>query len=160
MFKRRESPVPAESPAESGVTREIGRLIELPRADFEELVAELYRALGHEARRTGTPGERVVDVVVVAKNGQHWIVQCKQWRGAVGESVIREFYAAMHREHAAQGAIITTARFTPKARQWAEGKALHLYDGPEFLRALKRIKGPAADELLNPQAAPSSQPSP
>jgi restriction system protein len=122
----------------------ISRLIELPRAEFEQLVADLYCALGHDARRTGGPGDRDFDIVIVAKSGQHWIAQCKQWRGAVGESVVREFYAAMMREHAAQGAIITTARFTPKAVQWAQGKPIHLYDGPAFLQALQRIKGPAA----------------
>jgi restriction system protein len=119
----------------------LNRLIELPRAEFEQLVVDLYRSLGHEAKRLGGPGDRAFDIVVVSKTGQHWIAQCKQWRGAVGESVVREFYAAMAREHAAQGAIITTARFTPKAVQWAQGKPIHLYDGPAFLQTLQRIKG-------------------
>ena len=119
----------------------INRLIEMPRAEFEQLVADLYCALGHDARRTGGSGDRDFDIVIVAKSGQHWIAQCKQWRGAVGESVVREFYAAMSREHATQGAIITTARFTPKAAQWAQGKPIHLYDGPAFLQAMQRIKG-------------------
>ncbi len=126
----------------------ISRLIEMPRAEFEQLVADLYCALGHDARRTGGPGDRDFDVVIVAKSGQHWIAQCKQWRGAVGESVVREFYAAMMREHATQGAIITTARFTPKAVQWAQGKAIHLYDGPAFLQVLQRIKGASLEILM------------
>jgi len=124
----------------------ISRLIELPRAEFEQLVVDLYCALGHDARRTGGPGDRDFDIVIVAKSGQHWIAQCKQWRGAVGESVVREFYAAMAREHATEGAIITTARFTPKAIQWAQGKSIHLYDGPAFLQILQRIKG---NQVLN-----------
>jgi restriction system protein len=110
----------------------------MPRAEFEQLVADLYCSLGHDARRTGGPGDRDFDVVIVTKTGQHWIAQCKQWRGAVGESVVREFYAAMAREHATQGAIITTARFTPKAAQWAQGKPIHLYDGSAFLQAVQR----------------------
>ena len=132
-----------ESPAGDPATANaINRLIEMPRAEFEQLVVDLYQSLGHEAKRLGGPGDRDFDVVVVSKTGQHWIAQCKQWRGAVGESVVREFYAAMAREHAAQGAIITTARFTPKAIQWAQGKPIHLYDGPAFLQVLQRIKGP------------------
>ena len=126
----------------------ISRLIEMPRAEFEQLVADLYCALGHDAKRTGGPGDRDFDIVIVAKSGQHWITQCKQWRGAVGESVVREFYAAMAREHATQGAIITTARFTPKAVQWAQGKAIHLYDGPAFLQILQRIKGTDLESLM------------
>ncbi len=130
-----------DSTGDLATAKMINRLIELPRADFEQLVADLYCALGHDAKRSGGPGDRDFDVVIVAKSGQHWIAQCKQWRGAVGESVIREFYAAMMREHAQQGAIITTAKFTPKAMQWAQGKSIHLYDGPAFLAVLQRIKG-------------------
>ena len=127
--------------SDPAMAQAINRLIEMPRAEFEQLVVDLYCALGHTARRIGEPGSRDFDIVIVTKSGQHWIALCKQWRGAVGESVVREFYAAMTREHAAQGAIVTTARFTPKAVQWAEGKAIHLYDGPAFLTVLQRVKG-------------------
>jgi restriction system protein len=145
VLKRNGHTAPTSS--DPATAKAIGRLIELPRAEFEQLVAELYCALGHDARRTGGPGDRDFDIVIVAKTGQHWIAQCKQWRGAVGESVVREFYAAMMREHAAQGAIITTARFTPKAVQWVQGKSIHLYDGPAFLQVLQRIKG---SKVLDP----------
>lgn len=128
-------------------TNLLGQLIELPRAEFEALIVELYCALGHTAKRLESCGERDFDIVIVSKTGQHWIAQCKQWRGAVGESVVREFYAAMLREHAAQGAIITTARFTPKAVQWAQGKPIHLYDGPALLHVLQRIKGTLALDI-------------
>lgn len=135
------------SQSEQDAVREISRLIEMPRGEFDELVANLYCALGHRAVRTNATGEHAINVIVQALNGQKWIVQCKQWRGAVGESVVREFYAAMQRERAAQGAIITTAKFTPKAREWAKGKPIHLYNGAEFLQAMKRITSRAAHRL-------------
>ncbi len=119
---------------------EIRRLVEMPRGEFESLVANLYCALGHRAVCTNAKEADAAHVVVQALNGQKWIVQCRQWRGAVGETVVREFLAMMDREHAAQGAIITTAKFTPKARDWAKGKPLHLYDGDEFIQAMKRIQ--------------------
>ena len=137
-----------ELPADPATSKAISQMIEMPRAEFEQLVVDLYCALGHDARRTGGPGDRDFDIVIVSKTGQHWIAQCKQWRGAVGESVVREFYAAMSREHAAQGALITTAKFTPKACAWAKGKAIHLYDGPAFYQVLQRIKGANAEILL------------
>jgi restriction system protein len=131
----------AATNVDPATARAINRLIEMPRAEFEQLAVDLYCALGHDARRIGGSGVRDFDVVIVAKSGQHWIAQCKQWRGEVGELVVREFHAAMVREHATQGALITTARFTPKAVQWARGKSIHLYDGPAFLKVLQRIKG-------------------
>ena len=147
LFKR-STPAEANAPADPALARVLNRLIELPRAEFEELIVGLYDALGHKAQRTGGPGDRAFDIVVVAKSGQHWIVQCKQWRGAVGESVVREFFGSMEREHAAQGAIITTARFTPKGIQWAQGKPIHLYDGPALVQALRRITGANAETLI------------
>ena len=119
---------------------ELRRLIEMPRGEFEDLAAGLYRALGHRAVCTHAKESDAAHVIVQALNGQKWIVQCRQWRGAVGETVVREFLALMEREQAAQGAIITTAKFTPKARDWAKGKPLHLYDGDEFIQAMKRIR--------------------
>ncbi len=145
VFKRNGH---AEAAPIDPAARLMNRLIEMPRAEFEQLVVELYCTLGHAARRTGGPGDRDFDIVIVAKTGQHWIAQCKQWRGAVGESVVREFYAAMLREHATQGAIITTARFTPKAVQWAQGKPIHLYDGPAFLQILQRINGTSPETFV------------
>ena len=148
VFKRNGHTEPAPiDPA----AKLINHMIEMPRAEFEQLVADLYCALGHEAKRSGGPGDRDFDIVIVAKSGQHWIAQCKQWRGAVGESVVREFYAAMAREHATQGAIITTARFTPKAIQWAQGKSIHLYDGPALVQALQRIKGTSVLDTDEPR---------
>ncbi len=147
LFKR-NSPNEDTTPTDPAAARTLSRLIELPRAEFEDVIVGLYGALGHTAKRTGGPGDRPFDIVVIAKTGQHWIVQCKQWRGAVGESVVREFYGAMAREHAAQGAIITTARFTPKAIEWARGKSIHLYDGPALVQALQRIKGANVEGLL------------
>ena len=140
LFKR-NPPTEDTATTDPAVARALSQLIDLPRAEFEEVIVGLYCALGHEAKRRGGPGDRDFDIVVVAKSGQHWIVQCKQWRGAVGESVVREFCDAMAREHAAQGAIITTTRFTPKAIQLAQGKPIHLYDGPALVRTLQRIKG-------------------
>ena len=112
----------------------------LPLRELEEMVAELYRAFGHRAKRTGSTGDHGVDVVVQAKNGEKWVIQCKHWHGSVGEPVVRDFYDVLHHEKADSGAIITTGRFTAQARDWVRGKPLYLYDGEEFLEAWKRAR--------------------
>lgn len=145
LFKRSAG---EDQSADQAAARLIKQLIEMPRAEFEQLVVELYQSAGHAAKRVGGPGDRDFDIVIVSKAGQHWIAQCKQWRGAVGESVVREFYAAMSREHAVQGALITTARFTLKAREWAQDKPIHLYDGPAFLHVWQRIKGTSLETYV------------
>jgi hypothetical protein len=79
--------------------------------------AELYRTMGHQAKRTGMSGDHRVDVVVKAKNGEKWIVQCKRWRTPAGESIVRDFYGTMQHEKAAQGAIIATSGFSQAAME-------------------------------------------
>lgn len=74
------------------------------------------------------------------------MVQCKRWKGKVGEPVVRDFFGAMQHENAAEGAIITTGTFTPQARQWAKGKPIRLYDGDEFLKVLHKAQGKSGEQ--------------
>ena len=116
------------------------RLLNLPAGEFEDMVAELYRAMGHQARRTGTSGDHGVDVVVKAKTSEKWVVQCKRWRTPAGESIVRDFYGTMQHEKAAQGAIFATSGFSLAATEWARGKPLVLYNGKDFLRLWDKVK--------------------
>jgi len=118
-------------------------LLELSPTEFENLVVELYSAMGHKAHRTGATGDHGIDVIVHANNGEKWVVQCKRWRGSVGEPVIRDFYGVMHHEKADKGTIITTGFFTPQARAWARGKPITLLEGNEFFEHLKKARASA-----------------
>ena len=85
-------------------------------------------------------GDHGVDVVVKAKNGEKWVVQCKRWRTPAGESIVRDFYGMMQHEKAAQGAIIATSGFSQPAIEWAKGKPLYLYNGKDFLQLWDKVK--------------------
>jgi len=124
----------------TGGVNSVEDLLALSPAEFEAMVAALYQAAGHRARRTGTVGDHGVDVIVDAKNGEHWVVQCKRWRGNVGERIVREFYGVMQHEKAHRGVIVTTGRFTRPAQTWARGKPLALYDGEQFLRLWHKMQ--------------------
>ncbi len=105
--------------------------------DFETLVAETYRAQGHKVDMVGATGDHGIDLVVHTRRGETWLVQCKKYRGKVGEPIIRDFYGALRAAEADAGAVITTGGITEQARLWAEGKPLHLYDGEEFLKIMQ-----------------------
>ena len=109
------------------------------------MVVEFYKSAGHKARRTGATGDHGVDVLVQASNGEKWIVQCKRWRGAVGEPVVRDLYGAMQHEKADKGAIITTGNFTQPAQEWAKGKPIILCNGNLFLKSWKRARSRKKD---------------
>lgn len=105
--------------------------------DFETLVAETYRAQGHTVEHVGTTGDHGIDLVVTTRRGETWLIQCKKYRGKVGEPIIRDFYGALRAAEADSGAVVTTGYITESARLWAEGKPLHLYDGEEFLKIMQ-----------------------
>ncbi len=115
-------------------------LLDISPAQFEKMAVEIYEMRGLKVERTGATGDHGVDIVVESSRGEKWVVQCKRWRGAVGESVIREFFGTMHHEKADKGILITTGTFTAQAREWAKGKPLNLVDGNEFLTTWKKEK--------------------
>ena len=115
-------------------------LLDLPPGEFEEMTAELYRARGFQASKTGASGDHGVDVVVKSKDGKKMIVQCKRWRKPVGEPIVREFYGTMQHEKAAHGTIIGTSGFTQQAIEWAKGKPISLHDGNKFISMWQESK--------------------
>ncbi|PKO03238.1 MAG: hypothetical protein CVU43_03900 [Chloroflexi bacterium HGW-Chloroflexi-5] len=133
----------------------------LSPSDFEKLVAETYRAQGHKVDIVGTTGDHGIDLVVKTRKGETWIVQCKKYRGKVGEPVIRDFYGALRASDADAGAVITTGLITSQARLWADGKPIFLYDGDEFLDVMRttRIrKSLPVGTIKKPTPAPSAAP--
>lgn len=119
-------------------------LLELSPREFEDMVVELFLAYGYEARRTGAVGDHGVDVVVQTKNGEKWVVQCKRWKGYVGEPIVRDFYGVVLHEKADKGMIITSGKFSRPAQEWAKGKPIALYDGERFVQAWRRVQAKKA----------------
>ncbi len=115
-------------------------ILDVSPAQFEKMVAEMFNLLGHKARRVGHSGDHGIDVLVDAKNGEKWVVQCKRWRGTIGEPELRDFYGAMHHEKADKGMFVTTGKFTQQARDWSKGKPMELLDGDGFLKTWRKVK--------------------
>lgn len=138
LTRRRQQQVLVRKAADA---RTLEDLLALSPSEFEAMVAHLYNQSGHQARRTGQTGDQGIDLVVQAKNGEKWVVQCKRWRGSVGAPVIRDFYGAMQHEKADKGTVITTGKFTRQAREWAAGKPITLYDGEKLIQVWRQAQG-------------------
>jgi len=108
---------------------------------FEDFVAGLFLARGYKAKIVGGDGDHGVDIVLSNPQGDRELVQCKKWdRWWVGEPVVRDFYGAfVHDGQAVRGYIVTTSVFSEAAREWAEGKPIHLIDGKELAEAVEVI---------------------
>lgn len=85
-------------------------------------------------------------MVVETKKGETCIVQCKRWKGSVGEPVIRDFYGVLLHEKADRGAIVTSSTFSGPAREWARGKPIALYDGKKLIQLWKRAQAEGVPE--------------
>lgn len=112
-------------------------LIQLLPEEFENLVAAYFRGQGYQVRVVGAQGDHGVDLVIFSPERKKGIVQCKRYRGSVGEPIIRDFYGAMIHEEAVFGYVMTTGRFTQQARAWIGEKPVYLYDGYELIDFLK-----------------------
>jgi len=101
--------------------------------DFELLVGEALRRRGYAVQETGANGPDGGVDLVARKDGETYLVQCKQWRSIqVGVPVVRELYGAMAAEGAVGGFVVTSGRFSKPARAFASGRNVQLIDGEQL----------------------------
>jgi len=108
--------------------------------DFEQLVGEAFRRQGYTVEESGLGADGGIDLIL-RKDGQRTLVQCKQWRRRkVPVNVAREMYGllAHHGVHAVQ--IATVGGFTPDAARFAQGKPITLIDGDALLSVLGAVQ--------------------
>lgn len=107
--------------------------------EFEQLVGEAFRRQGFAVTELGGNGPDGGVDLVLSKDGERFLVQCKQWRAQkVGVAVVRELYGVMAAKGAAGGFVVTSGRFTDEATAFASGRNVKLIDGTRlsaFLRA-------------------------
>lgn len=122
----------------------IAQMKALEAAGFERLCQRLLREAGFEkVQVTGRAGDGGIDGVGLIKVGLlsfPTYFQCKKYDGSVGASAVRDFRGAMA-GRGEKGLLITTATFTPAARQEATRDGvppIDLIDGDELCDLLKR----------------------
>ncbi|MDQ7029048.1 MAG: restriction endonuclease [Ardenticatenia bacterium] len=117
-------------------------------AQFERLVAELFRAWGWRAEITGRSGDRGVDIRLW-RGETHALVQCKRYRDLVPPSEVRAFYGVLVREKADVGFFVTTGRFSGSTRREAAQfrPPVLLIDGRALLHYLYMNNVPLPKEI-------------
>jgi hypothetical protein len=110
-------------------------------ARLEKLAARLLRAMGYlEVEHRGGAFDGGVDVVakVPAPVGRasRVAVQVKRYRDAVGRATVDELHGVMHRDRFDRGIVVTTAKFTPQAREAARELPIELIDGERLVELL------------------------
>ncbi|BBA95921.1 putative Mrr restriction system protein [Actinacidiphila reveromycinica] len=142
---RRAEVVPVRRPGEAGrrvVSHGGGEepdLLTMDPLEFEELVAELFRAMGMSAVTTVRSGDGGVDVDALDPDpirGGKIVVQVKRYRNTVTPSAVRDLYGTVQSMGANKGVLITTSGFGPTSHAFANGKPLTLVSGTDLVELL------------------------
>jgi restriction system protein len=119
-------------------------LMELSHAEFETLIMNLFARMGLKTHLTRSSNDRGVDGVAIDSNpitGGKVVIQAKRYKGLVPAAAVRELYGTMITEGASNGILVTTSWYGSKAREWAEGKPLKLWDRQNLLHLLQEYCG-------------------
>jgi restriction system protein len=93
--------------------------------DYEHHCAILLRQSGWDAQVTAASGDQGADVLA-RRNGALLVVQCKLYRGAVGNASVQQVSAARLHHRARFAAVVSNARFTASAVQLARTNGVYL----------------------------------
>jgi hypothetical protein len=140
------------------------QLLALPFPDFARCLARLLGRLGYEETRLmgvtegrGRNAYGGFDLQATSRHGLSrslLLAQVKQYRRPVPRSFVDELRGAMLRLGAQQGILLTTATFSPAARE-AAASAQHalpirLVEGDELIRLLLELDIPVGNRAPHP----------
>ena len=121
-----------------------GALNNMSWQQFEAVVGEAFRRQGYSVRESGGGGADGGVDLVMKKDGETFLVQCKQWRATrVGVTIVRELYGVMAAQGAVGGFVVTSGVFTDEAAAFARGKNIELMDGRALHALIAGVEAPA-----------------
>jgi len=111
--------------------------------EFEMLIGEAFRRRGFRVLELGGQGADGGVDLVLSKQGERHVVQCKHWRAMkVPVAVVRELYGVMAAQGAAGGLVVTVGEFTSEARDFASGRGIELINGKTLATMLREVTAP------------------
>jgi restriction system protein len=114
-------------------------LYDMDPEQFEELVADLFRARGLDVMTTARTGDEGVDVIANDPDpitGGLIVVQVKRYRATVSPAVVRELFGVVQHHGATKGILVTTSGFGPGSHEFARDKPLALIGGQDLVDLL------------------------
>lgn len=125
--------------------------------DFELLVGEHFRRQGYRVEETSGGADGGIDLIVI-RNGEKYLVQCKQWKAyKVGVKIVRELLGVMVGAGAAGGFVVTSGEFTRDAISFAHANNIELLDG-EALRRMMKVQAEQTDSVVERSSRQVLQP--
>lgn len=120
-------------------------LLQLRPAEFEQLVRQLFEAMGMRAWATRASGDDGVDAVAVNTDpvmGGVCVVQAKRYRAVVPPDAVRALAGAMEDKRAGRGVLVTTSWFGWATHEFAARHGrIQLIDGGQLEHLLAEHLG-------------------
>ncbi|MBU1263790.1 MAG: restriction endonuclease [Gammaproteobacteria bacterium] len=136
-----------------------GALNDMSWQQFEALVGEAFRRKGYAMTETGGGGADGGIDLALKKEGETFLVQCKQWKAyKVSVTTVRELYGVMAAEGATGGFVVTSGVFTDEARAFAVGRNIELMDGKALHALIRGVSVPSKAAAASPAATPAGSP--
>jgi restriction system protein len=126
--------------ARFGKVQTVAQMLALEPAEFETWVGMLFTLAGYQVRNTQYVADHGIDLEVSGNGVSHGLVQCKRYRGTVGEPTVRDLFGTIMHEQAEHGWLATTGAISRSAREWATGKPLDLWDGPALVELARNYR--------------------
>jgi restriction system protein len=93
--------------------------------EYEQFVARELERAGWKVKHCGAAGDQGCDVLAY-RDGFRLVVQCKLYRGRVGNAAVQEIVGARRHYRAHLMAVVAPAGFTPSALALARSNGVHL----------------------------------
>jgi restriction system protein len=136
-----------------------GSLNDMSWQQFEALVGEAFRRKGYAVTETGGGGADGGIDLALKKEGENFLVQCKQWKAQkVGVTTVRELYGVMAAKGATGGFVVTSGVFTDEARAFAVGRNIELMDGKALHALIRGVSVPNKPAPVLKVVAAASEP--
>lgn len=126
----------------------LGSLRGLSWQEFEQLVGEAYSQLGYRVIENYKGGADGGVDLVMHKNGQTTLVQCKRWKSnRVGVTLVREHLGVITAAGAQNGIVVCSGGFSKSARNFAQKCGITLVDGDALMKLLFAVGGNSVDRV-------------
>ncbi len=136
-----------------------GALNNMSWQQFEALVGEAFRRKGYAVTETGGGGADGGIDLALKKEGETFLVQCKQWKATkVGVTTVRELYGVMAANGVTGGFVVTSGVFTDEARAFAIGQNIELMDGNALHALIRGVTVPSKPAPVLQAVATASEP--
>ena len=118
----------------------IPQMLALEPVEFEVWSGMLFQLLGYRVKNTQLVADHGIDLLVSGPEARYGVVQCKRYRGTVGEPTVRDLYGTLMHENSDHGWLVTTGGISRQAREWATGKPIDLWDGLRLVDFSKQMR--------------------